>query len=263
MTITSPRDSLSPPEGLRVVVTGAGSGIGRAIAEGFAASGARVRISDIDEEEAASFGGNDRRSHVVGDAGNPEEASGLIEGAISDFGGLDVIVANAGVAGPTAGIEEISPDDWDRTLAINLRGAYLAAHAGANALRASEGLFIALSSAAGRLGFAHRTPYAASKWGVVGLVKSLALELGPDGVRANAILPGIVEGPRIDRVIAARAERAGQTFEAAREETLAKVAMRRMVTADQIAGACLYLASPLGSAISGQAISVCAGLEML
>lgn len=256
-------ETLAPRPGARVLVTGGGSGIGRRIAEGFAETGARVHVSDVDPAAVADFARGDGRSGAVSDARDPEATAALVAEAVAALGGLDVAVANAGVAGPTAPVDEVDRQAWDETLEVNLRGVWALARAAAPHLRASRGLFLATSSVAGRLGYANRAPYAASKWGVVGLVKSLAVELGPEGVRANAILPGIVEGPRIERVIAARAKAEGRSVEETRTRYLDKVSLRRMVTADEVAGACLFLASPAGSAITGQAISVCAGVETL
>lgn len=256
-------ETLKPRPGVRVLITGGGAGIGRRIAEGFIEAGARVHVSDVDPAAAADFVRGERRTGQVSDARDPAAVAALAAGAVDALGGLDVVVANAGVAGPTRPVDEIDREEWDETLEVNLRGVWALARATAPQLRASRGLFLATSSVAGRLGYANRTPYAASKWGVVGLVKSLAVELGPDGVRANAILPGIVEGPRIERVIAARAEAEGRSVDETRKGYLDKVSLRRMVTADEVAAACLFLASPAGSAITGQAISVCAGVETL
>lgn len=254
--------TLTPPPGLRVLVTAGAAGIGKSIAEGFAAVGARVHISDVDAD-AVSATCSDRITGTVADAADEDATRDLFGKARETLGGLDVVVANAGVEGPTGPISDISAEDWDKTLDINLRGAYLAARFASEDLIASRGSFIGIASVAGRLPFAYRTPYAASKWGVVGLAKSLASELGPQGVRANAILPGIVEGPRIDRVINARAERLGLSYEEMRERNLEKVALRRMVSPDDIAAMCLFLNTPGGSNITGQALSVCAGVETL
>ena len=254
--------TLTPPPGLRVLVTAGAAGIGKAIAESFAAVGARVHISDVNAD-AVNATCSDNISGSVADAADEDAMRELFKSARDSLGGLDVVVANAGVEGPTGPVGEISAEDWDNTLNINLRGAYLAARFASDALIASQGSFIGIASVAGRLPFAYRTPYAASKWGVVGLAKSLASELGPQGVRANAILPGIVEGPRIDRVITARAERLGLSYEEMRERNLEKVALRRMVSPDDIAAMCLFLNTPGGSNITGQALSVCAGVETL
>lgn len=255
-------ESLTPRPGLRVLVTAGASGIGAKITAGFVEASGKVHISDVDAAAVeAAIGG--AVTGTVADAGNEDDTRRLFDEAREALGGIDVIVANAGVAGPTATVGEISAQDWDQTLDVNLRGAYLAARFGTPDLIANQGAFIAMSSAAGRLGFAYRTPYAAAKWGIVGFVKSLAAELGPQGVRANAIQPGIVEGPRIDRVISARAEELGISFEEMKEQNLAKVSLRRMVSPEDIAAACLFLCAPGGSNISGQAISVCGNVEAL
>ncbi len=253
-----------PKPGLRVVITAGGRGIGRRIAEGFLGAGAKVHVSDIDEASVAAFAAlGPNASASVSDARSVEQTDALFVEAIGVLGGVDVAVANAGIAGPTAPVDEIDQEEWDATLEICLRASWRLAHCAAQELRANAGLFIGISSAAGRFGFPNRTPYAAAKWGVVGLAKTLAMELGPHGARANAILPGVVKGDRIERVIAARAKVTGQSPDAVRETLVSHTSMRRMVTEDEIAGACLFLASPIGSAISGQAIGVDAGLEVI
>ncbi len=161
-------------------------------------------------------------------------------------------------------MEEIDPAEWRRTVDVNLNGQFYCARRAVPLLRdAGEGAMINISSVAGRLGFAHRTPYAATKWAIVGFTKSLAQELGPAGIRVNAILPGTVEGARIDRVIAARAEVEGIGFEDAKRNMLDKVSLRRMVSARDIADMALFLCSPMGRNISGQALSVCGNVETL
>ncbi|MBE1290569.1 MAG: SDR family oxidoreductase [Rhodobacteraceae bacterium] len=254
--------SLTPPKGLRVLITAGAGGIGKCIADGFVETGARVHISDINAAALdAAIGGAITGTRA--NSADPKDTERLFSEALDHLGGLDVVIANAGIAGPTATVDAITPDEWDETLEINLKGAYLAAHHARLELVKSKGQFIAISSVAGRLPYAFRTPYAASKWGVVGLAKSLAAELGPDGVRANAILPGIVEGPRIDGVISARAKQTGVSFEEMRETYLGKVSLRRMVSPKDIAAMCLFLSSAGGANISGQALSVCGGVETL
>ncbi|MEB8386607.1 SDR family oxidoreductase [Rhodobacteraceae bacterium KMM 6894] len=254
--------SLTPRTGLRVLVTAGAGGIGGRIVAGFVEAGAKVHISDVDADAVTAATGGAVTGSVA-DAGDEAASRRLFGEARDAMGGIDVVVANAGIAGPTAAVAEISAEEWDQTLDVNLRGAYLAARFGTPDLIANQGSFIAMSSVAGRLGFPYRTPYAAAKWGIVGLIKSLAGELGPQGVRANAILPGIVEGPRIDRVISARAKELDISFEEMKTRNLEKVSLRRMVSADDIAAACLFLCSPGGGNISGQALSVCGNVEAL
>ena len=164
------------------------------------------------------------------------------------LGGLDVLVNNAGVAGPTGGVEEISPADWRRTIDVCLTGQFLCAHFAVPMLKAAGGgSIVNLSSAAGRFGYAYRTPYSAAKWGVIGFSQSLAKELGPANIRVNAILPGIVEGPRMSGVIAARAKQVGVSYAEMEKTYLDRVSLRRMVTAEDVAATVLFLVSEAGA----------------
>jgi NAD(P)-dependent dehydrogenase (short-subunit alcohol dehydrogenase family) len=178
--------------------------------------------------------------------------------------GLDVLVNNAGIAGPTAGIDDINEADWQRTLDINLTAQYRFAHHAVPLLRESpHGHLLQIASVAGRLGYAWRTPYAATKWAIVGMMKSLAAELGAADIRVNALLPGIVEGPRMDGVIRARAEQLGLPEAEMREQYLKKISLGRMVTAEDVAAMALFLCSPAARNVTGQAISVDGNVEYL
>jgi len=178
---------------------------------------------------------------------------------------VDVLVNNVGVAGPTGRIEDLPDAEVERTIDVNLRSQFLFLSRFVPLLKASSAnpSIVAIGSVAGRLGYGLRTPYAATKWAIVGLVKSLAVELGPIGVRANAILPGVVAGARMDGVIAARAEASGVSVEAMRESYLGKISLRRMVEATDVASLALFLASDLARNITGQAISVDGNVEYL
>jgi NAD(P)-dependent dehydrogenase (short-subunit alcohol dehydrogenase family) len=181
------------------------------------------------------------------------------------MGGLDVLVNNAGIAGPTGAIEDIDAAGWERTIAVNLNSQYYFARRAVPLLKQSDAnpVLIAMGSVAGRLGYAFRTPYASSKWAIVGMTKSLAIELGPQDIRVNAILPGVVEGERMQGVIAARAAALGISEDAMRWQYLQKISLRRMVTADDVAAMALFLSSPAARNLSGQVISVDGNLEYL
>jgi NAD(P)-dependent dehydrogenase (short-subunit alcohol dehydrogenase family) len=180
------------------------------------------------------------------------------------FGAIDILVNNAGTAGPTAPIEEIDATAWRSTLDVNVFGTYLSTRFAVPLLRAARGgAIINMSSAAGHLGFPLRTPYAVAKWGIVGLTKSLSIELGPNDIRVNAIMPGMVGGPRMDSVITARAEHFSRSFEAQKQLMLERVAMGTLVEASDIAEMAVFLASASGRMVSGQAIGVDAGLVSL
>jgi NAD(P)-dependent dehydrogenase (short-subunit alcohol dehydrogenase family) len=178
-----------------------------------------------------------------------------------ELGGMDVLVNNAGVAGPTAKVEDIRPEDWEKCIAVDLNGMFYCTRLAMPLLKANGrergGSVINLSSVAGRLGFGMRTPYAAAKWGVVAFTKSLAVEAGPDGIRVNCIQPGNVEGERIDRVIKAKAEAFGVSLEKQKQTLLDTTSLRTFVSAQDIANMALFLATDAGKHISGQALSIC------
>jgi NAD(P)-dependent dehydrogenase (short-subunit alcohol dehydrogenase family) len=201
----------------------------------------------------------------MADASVAADVDGVFDDVRGALGGLDVLVNNAGIAGPTGPIEGIDAGEWERTIAVNLNSQYYFARRAVPMLKRSDAgpNLIAMGSVAGRLGYAFRTPYASSKWAIVGMTKSLAIELGPQGIRVNAILPGTVEGDRMRAVIAARAAATGVSVEAMREQYLNKISLRRMVTTDDVAALALFLCSPAARNLTGQAISVDGNLEYL
>jgi NAD(P)-dependent dehydrogenase (short-subunit alcohol dehydrogenase family) len=250
---------------LRVLVTAGAAGIGRAIATTFVEHGARVHICDIDRNALEDMkGAVPAVTQTVADVSSPAEVDRLFADVKQMLGGLDVLVNNAGIAGPTAKVEDISPEDWERCIAVDLNAMFYCTRLAMPLIKAAGGgSIICLSSAAGRLGFAQRTPYAAAKWAVVGFTKSLAIEAGPDGVRVNCIQPGNVAGERIDRVIEAKAKALGITFEAMKNRLLESVSLRTFVTAQDIANTALFLATDAGRHISGQALPVCGDLRYM
>ncbi len=242
----------------RVLITAAAAGIGRVVAERFHAAGARVHICDNDEvalaEAIVALPGLGATLADVSDATQVEQLFGQ---AAASLGGLDVLVNNAGISGPVAPVEEISIDDWRATLAVNLDGAFHCARHAVPLLKATAGgSIVNMSSTAGLFGYALRSPYVASKWALIGFTKSLATELGPYGIRVNAICPGSVEGDRIERVMAAEAAARGVTTEAVREEWHSSMSLRRFVTPDDIAAMVLFICSEAGGRVSGQALTV-------
>ena len=242
----------------RILITAGGAGIGRAMGETFAREGAKVWVTDVDAEALDACPGDWHRSHV--DAADEAAMATLFTDIETEWGGLDTLCANAGIAGPTALVEEVTFEEWKRCLAVNLDGAFLATHHAAPMMkRQHAGAIIITSSVAGLFGLPQRTPYSAAKWGMIGLMKSLTFELGPHGIRVNALCPGSVEGPRIDRVIAAKAEAEGMSVNQVHDSFAAASAMRTFVTASDIANMAQFLASPQGRHITGQAIGVDAG----
>ncbi len=252
-------------KGFRVLVTAGASGIGRATAETFQAAGAKVHICDVSTEALAQFKqANPGITQSVCDVSDLRQVDQLFADVKQHLGGLDVLVNNAGIAGPTAVVEETKPEDWERTMAVNLNGMFYCTRLGVPMLKAAGGGSIAnLSSTAGRLGFPYRSPYAATKWGVVGFTQSIAMELGEFNIRVNAILPGVVAGDRIDRVMTARAKARGVSVEQAKKEAVEHVSMRTMVSAQDIANMIVFLASDAGKHVSGQSMPVCGNVETL
>jgi NAD(P)-dependent dehydrogenase (short-subunit alcohol dehydrogenase family) len=240
-------------KGLRVLVTAGGAGIGRVIAQTFTEHGAKVHTCDVD---AAT------KPDTLCDVSRLDQVERLFEDVTKRLGGLDVLVNNAGIAGPTAKVEDIAPEDWERTIAVDLTGMFYCTRKAMPMIkRSGGGSIVNMSSTAGRLGFPLRSPYAAAKWGVVGFTKTLAIEAGPDKVRVNCIQPGIVEGERVERVIAAKAKVIGAEHEKVREMMLETTSLRSTVTAQDVANMVLFLATDAGKHITGQAISVCADLR--
>jgi NAD(P)-dependent dehydrogenase (short-subunit alcohol dehydrogenase family) len=244
---------------LRVLITAGASGIGEAISDTFEAAGARIYVCDIDAHALDDFTRERPNAGAkVADVSSPEDVDALFDAAADFLGGLDVLVNNAGITGPTAPVENITIEEWDRTISVDLNGMFYCVRRAVPMLRAAGGgSIINLSSIAGRLGYPLRSPYSAAKWGVVGFTKSLAIELGPANIRVNAIQPGVVEGARLDRLLEARAQEVGVSFQEAKERFVAPISLRHMVSAQEIADMALFLASPSARSISGQALSVC------
>jgi NAD(P)-dependent dehydrogenase (short-subunit alcohol dehydrogenase family) len=247
------------------LVTAGASGIGLATARAFAREGARVHVCDLDDAALRALAAGDPTlSRSTCDVADAASVCRLFEDVQRVLGGLDALVNNAGIAGPTAACEDIALRDWERTLAVNLTGQFLCAQRAIPLLKQSANASIAnLSSAAGRFGFPLRTPYAASKWGVIGLTKTLSIELGVHGIRVNALCPGSVAGSRIDGVFASKAAARGVAAAVVREEALAKTSLHRLVCADDVAHAIVFLASKLGANISGHALPIDADTQAL
>lgn len=247
----------------RVIVTAGANGIGRVIAERFQAQGARVFICDIDE---AAIEGIKQITPEIGafkaDASDEQDVGRFFDKALRALGGLDILVNNAGIAGPTKLVEEISVTEWRKTLTVNLDSMFLATRLAVPELkRAGKGAIVNMSSVAGRLGVPLRSPYVTSKFGVVGFTQTLAMELGPHNISVNAILPGAIEGPRLDRVISERAKALGRSYEEGRRDFVSRISMRTMIDAEEIADMAIYLSCGPGRRISGQSISVCGNVE--
>jgi NAD(P)-dependent dehydrogenase (short-subunit alcohol dehydrogenase family) len=243
---------------LRVLVSAGAAGIGACIADRFRADGPRVSICDRDEAAVhAALQGDPQRHGVVGDVSDVGATQRWVAEVLDRWGGVDVLVNNAGIAGPTALVEDVDPEAWRDCLAVGLDSHFLMARAVVPHLkRQRSGAIVTISSTAGLYGYGMRTPYAAAKWAVIGFTKSLAVELGPYGVRANVVAPGSVEGPRMGRVIEAEAAQRGISTETVEREYVAGQSIPRFAKPTEIAEVCAFLASPAASMVNGQVIAV-------
>lgn len=250
----------------RVLITAGASGIGECLARTFAREGSRVHICDtntqaLDQMLAANRG---TITGTIADVSDPEAVDRLFDDVRSELGGLDVLINNAGIEGPIGPVEDISPEAWRRTIAVNLDGQFLCARNAVPLLKsASGGSIINMSSTAGLGGCANRAPYVASKWAVIGLTKTLAMELGIFGIRVNAICPGSVEGERIRRVIEANAKALGRSVEEVRESYVEANSMRTLIQPDEIANLVRFLCAETNTHITGQALSIDGHTETL
>ena len=255
-------------KGKVAIVTGGGGGIGRRIALRFAKEGAAILIAgptvekiEAVEKELREEGS--RAIAVLTDVADEASVERMISATLREFGQIDILVNNAGVAGPTALVQNISREEWDRTFAINLTGAFLCArHALPSMIERRSGCIINITSIAGLQAYAFRSPYCASKWGMIGLTQTLAEEGGRYGITANAIAPGPVRGPRIERVIRNRAEEMKLPFEEVERQYVEPTALKRMVEEEDIAAMALFLASDEGRNITGETLNISAGYRL-
>lgn len=247
------------------LLTGAASGIGLAIADTLLSKGWHVHICDIDDAAVSAF----RKSHpsasaTTADVRDPDNAGRVVQELMDCYGQLDLLVNNAGVAGMTALIQDVDVDDWRRTIDININSAfYFIKSAVPHLLKSPNGSIVNIASTAALFGYPQRAAYAASKWAMIGMTKTLAMELGPKRIRVNAICPGSVEGPRIDGVIERDAARRGVPGETVRRVYESQVSMRRFVRSKDIASMCAFLASEDAALVSGQIIAVDGHTETL
>jgi NAD(P)-dependent dehydrogenase (short-subunit alcohol dehydrogenase family) len=248
-----------------VLITAGAAGIGRAIAEAFISQGHRVHVCDIDQGAIDAFlQANPEARATHADIADVAQVDQVFAELADRHGRLDILVNNAGIAGPTAHVEDIETTDWDQTIAVNLNGQFYCARRAVPMLKAVRGgSIINMSSSVAFSGCPMRAAYTAAKWAVIGFTKTLAMELGPDGIRVNAICPGSVEGPRIDAVIERDAQRRGIAAEEIRDLYLRQSSLRSFISAEDVANLAVFLASDAGAKISGQALGLDGHTESL
>jgi len=245
----------------RVVITAGAGGIGRATAQAFAEQGDLVHICDLDAAALdAAVASHPNISGAICDMSDRAAIERFVPAAAERLGGIDVLINNAGVSGPTAPVERMDPDAWEAVLAVNLTGTFNVTRLAIPYLKRSEhGVIIILSSVGGRFGYPERSPYSVSKRGLLAFTETLALELGDDGIRVNAIAPGGVDGDRVQRVLAGRAESSGRSLAEETADALANQALKYFVDPADIAALSLFLASDHGKSITGQTIPIDGG----
>ena len=251
------------PGALRVLVTAGAGGVGRVIASRFHLAGSQVLACDIDETAIQSL----RREHgglrgMIANVGDESSVEAVFAEFEAFCGGIDVLVNNVGIAGPTKPAEQLTLEEWNESLRVNLTSHFLFARAAIPFMKAQGGgLIVNISSGSAKVGLPLRLPYVVSKGAVLSLTTNLARELGPDNIRVNAILPGAIRGPRIERVIQEKAAALGVSAVEHERSMLRYISMRTMVEADDIAATVEFLASPGGRRITGQLIGVDGNVE--
>lgn len=248
-----------------VLISGGAAGIGRAIAESFLLAGAKIHVCDSSAENLDVFlAANTDATATLADVSNPAQVEQVFSDLRNRGEGLDILINNAGVAGPTAGVEDVSIDDWDRCIAVDLNGVFYMTRQAVPILKQNQGgSIINIASGAALFGCPLRSPYVASKWAIIGLTKTWAMELGPHNIRVNAICPGSVAGERIDAVIKRDATERGLSTDEIRDVYLRQSSMRTFVSPEDVANTALFLAAKSGAKISGQSIAVDGHTESL
>ncbi len=250
-------------DGKRVIVTAGGSGIGRAIVDRFVAAGAQVHTCDVQQEFLDdAIASSDRVSGTIADVGVPDQVEALVADAVDAMGGVDVLVNNAGIGGPNAALEDISYEDWDRTIAVNLNGMFYCIKNVAPHMKAQEsGCIVNISTASAKVALPQRSPYVASKVGVLGLTHTVAREYGPFGIRCNSILPGLIDNERGRGIVARQAAERGISTEEREAEFLEFISLKCWIDPSEVGDLAVFLASDAGRHITGQEIGMDGNVE--
>ncbi len=249
--------------GKRVIVTAGGSGIGRAIVDRFIAAGAHVHTCDVQQDFLDDVIASDARvSGSLADVGEPRDVENMVAAAVEAMGGVDVLVNNAGIGGPRAALEDISYADWDRTIGVNLNGMFYCIKNVARYMKAQKsGCIVNISTASAKVALPLRSPYVASKVGVLGLTHTVAREYGPFGIRCNSILPGLIDNERGRGIVANQAAERGISTEERETEFLEFISLKCWIDPTEVGDLAVFLASDAGRHITGQDIGMDGNVE--
>lgn len=249
----------------RVVISAGGNGIGAGMAKMFSEAGAKVATFDIDDQNFASMIENGHLSYgEIADAAEYDQMERFFKNAVDHLGGIDILINNAGISGPNARVEDVEAHEWDKTIVVDLNNAFYCSKLAIPHIKKNGGgSIINIASSASFFGFPLRSPYTAAKWGLIGLTKTMAMELGDDQIRVNAICPGSVAGARIDGVIKREAETRGMTFQEVKDSYTRQVSLKTFVEKEDIGNMALFLASEFGAKLSGQVLGVDGHTETL
>jgi NAD(P)-dependent dehydrogenase (short-subunit alcohol dehydrogenase family) len=247
----------------RVVVTAGGGGIGLLIAQAFVAAGDRVHVCDVNADALEQVTrDNPAITGTVCNVADRAAVERFVEEAVDALGGIDILINNAGIAGPTTSVEDLDPDEWDAVLAVNLTGPFNVTRLAIPHLKKSEaGVVIMMSSVGGRFGYANRSTYATTKRALIALAETLALELGDHGIRVNTIAPGAVSGPRMDGVLRARAAATGRDLNDVLTDALGIQAIKRFADPRDVAALAVFLAGEHATTITGQTFAIDGGAK--
>jgi NAD(P)-dependent dehydrogenase (short-subunit alcohol dehydrogenase family) len=251
------------------IVTGGGKGIGKAISLALASEGAIVAVaartaSKLDEtvEEIESGGG--KAKAIQTDVSDEKQVQQLVAEVINGYGRVDILVNNSGIGGPTVNVVDLKLQEWNEVLAINLTGAMLCAREVLKyMIPRRKGSIINVGSDAGRFGYPMRSPYCVSKWGIIGLTETLAIEVGQYDIRVNCISPAAVRGDRLINVVTGRSNATGVPFEDLMGKITANYALQRPTEEAEVAAAAVFLASHESSGITGHTLVVNCGHYMV
>lgn len=242
----------------KVLVTAGAAGIGKEIAAAFLSAGDSVYTCDINQAALKAAAGElPGLKTGMCDVGDRKQIEAMVADAAAQLGGIDILINNAGIAGPTAPVQDVDPDQWEAVLKVDLTGTFLVTKAAIPHLIASgHGVIVIMSSAAGRFGYPNRSPYSTVKWGLIGFMKTLSMELGGHNIRANAILPGAVDGERIQKVFQGRATATGKSVDEIKTEAMSNQSLQYLVDPKDIASLAVFLASDAAKSISGQIMPI-------